>query len=136
MNAYSWLQLILYIVVLLLLAWPLGIYMARVYQGERTFLDWLFRPIERFIYRLAGVHTDETNWKTYALAMMLFNDLGLLVVYILQRVQGWLPPQPAEGWVQSRRTLPGTPPSASPPTPTGRATAGSDDELPDPDGGA
>ncbi len=94
MNAYSWLQLILYIVVLLLLAWPLGVYMARIYQGERTFLDWLFRPVERFIYRLAGVHTEDTNWKTYALAMMVFNVLGLLVVYVLQRVQGSLPLNP------------------------------------------
>jgi K+-transporting ATPase ATPase A chain len=94
MNIYSWLQLILYIVVLLLLAWPLGVYMARVYQGERTFLDPLFRPIEQLIYRAAGVHTDETNWKTYALAMMLFNLLGLLVVYALQRLQGSLPLNP------------------------------------------
>jgi K+-transporting ATPase ATPase A chain len=94
MNNYSWMQLILYIVVLLLLAWPLGIYMARVYQGEHTFLDPLFRPIERLIYRAAGVHTDETNWKTYALAMMLFNVLGLLVVYVLQRLQGSLPLNP------------------------------------------
>jgi K+-transporting ATPase ATPase A chain len=94
MNVYSWLQLILYIVVLLLLAWPLGIYMSHVYQGERTFFDPLFRPIERLIYRMAGVHTDDTNWKTYAIAMMLFNMLGLLVVYALQRLQGWLPLNP------------------------------------------
>jgi K+-transporting ATPase ATPase A chain len=94
MNIYSWLQLILYMVVLLVLAWPLGVYMARVYQGERTFLDPVFRPVERLIYRMAGVHTDETNWKTYALAMMLFNILGLLVIYILQRLQGWLPLNP------------------------------------------
>jgi K+-transporting ATPase ATPase A chain len=94
MNVYSWLQLILYMVALLVLAWPLGVYMARIYQGERTFLDPLFRPIERLIYRIAGVHTDDTNWKTYAIAMMLFNILGLLVVYILQRLQGWLPLNP------------------------------------------
>ena len=95
MNVYSWLQLILYMVVLLVLAWPLGVYMARVYQGERTFLDPLFRPIERLIYRMAGVQTsDETNWKTYALAMMLFNMLGLLVVYVLQRLQSSLPLNP------------------------------------------
>ena len=94
MNIYSWLQLILYMVVLLVLAWPLGVYMARVYQGERTFLDPVFRPIERLIYRMAGVHTDDTNWKTYAISMMLFNMLGLLVVYVLQRLQGWLPLNP------------------------------------------
>ena len=94
MIIYSWLQLILYMVVLLVLAWPLGVYMARVYQGERTFLDPVFRPIERLIYRMAGVHTDDTNWKTYAISMMLFNMLGLLVVYVLQRLQGWLPLNP------------------------------------------
>ena len=94
MNIYSWLQLILYIVVLLVFAWPLGVYMARVYQDQRTFLDPVFRPIERLIYRAAGVHTDETNWKTYALAMMLFNIVGLLVVYALQRLQGSLPLNP------------------------------------------
>src|SRR5512147_1733512 len=94
MNVYSWVQLILYMVVLLVLAWPLGVYMARVYQGQRTFLDPLIRPIERLIYRAAGVHPDETNWKTYALAMMVFNILGLLVVYALQRLQGSLPLNP------------------------------------------
>jgi K+-transporting ATPase ATPase A chain len=95
MNVYSWLQLILYIVVLLVLAWPVGVYMARVYQGERTIFDPLFRPIERLIYRAAGVQApDETNWKTYAIAMMLFNMLGLLVVYVLQRLQSSLPLNP------------------------------------------
>jgi len=94
LNIYSWLQLILYMVVLLALAWPLGVYMAHVYQGKRMFLDPIFRPIERLIYRLAGVRADETNWKTYALAMMLFNMLGLLLVYALQRLQGLLPLNP------------------------------------------
>jgi len=94
MNIYSWLQMILYIVVLLVLACPLGVYMARVYQGQRTFLDPVLHPIERIIYRAAGVHTDETNWKTYAFAMMLFNIVGLLVVYALQRLQGSLPLNP------------------------------------------
>ena len=55
MNIYSWLQLIFYLVVLLALAKPLGSFMARVYQGERTFLDPVLRPVERLIYRLSGV---------------------------------------------------------------------------------
>ena len=74
MNLYSWLQLIFYLVVLLALAKPLGSFMARVYQGERTFLDPVLGPVERLIYRLSGVKPDEDmNWKTYAIAMMVFN---------------------------------------------------------------
>jgi K+-transporting ATPase ATPase A chain len=96
MNAFSWLQLIFYLVVLLLLAKPLGSFMARVYQGERTFLDPILGPIERLIYRLSGVKADEDmNWKTYAVAMMVFNTLGLLAVYAIQRLQTFLPLNPA-----------------------------------------
>jgi potassium-transporting ATPase potassium-binding subunit len=95
MNFYSWIQLIFYIVVLLLLAKPLGAYMARVYQGERTFLDPILGPVERLIYRLAGVKADEDmDWKVYAIAMLLFNGLGLLTVYVLQRLQAFLPLNP------------------------------------------
>ncbi|MBI5354757.1 MAG: potassium-transporting ATPase subunit KdpA [Chloroflexi bacterium] len=95
MNLYSWFQLIFYIVVLLLLAKPLGSFMAKVYQGERTFLDRVLVPVERFIYRLSGVKPDEDmNWKTYAVAVMLFNVFGLLLVYALQRLQAVLPLNP------------------------------------------
>ena len=95
MNLCSWFQLIFYMVILLLLAKPLGSFMAKVYQGERTFLDRVLGPVERFIYRLSGVKADEEmNWKTYAVAAMLFNFLGLLVVYGLQRFQAALPLNP------------------------------------------
>ena len=95
MNIFSWLQLIFYMVVLIALAKPIGLYMARVYQGEKTFLDPLLRPLEKWIYRLSDVHPDEDmNWKVYALAMMLFNGLGLLAVYAFQRLQGYLPLNP------------------------------------------
>jgi len=95
MNIYSWLQLAFYLVVLLALAKPLGGFMARVYQGERTFLEPVLRPVERLLYRLSGVRPDEEmNWKVYAIAMLLFNGLGLLVVYALQRLQGFLPLNP------------------------------------------
>jgi K+-transporting ATPase ATPase A chain len=88
MNIYSWIQLILYVVVLLLLVKPLGSYMAKVYQGGHTFLDRVLGPVERFIYRLSGVRSNEDmNWKTYAIAVMLFNVLGLIAVYLLQRLQ-------------------------------------------------
>jgi K+-transporting ATPase ATPase A chain len=95
MNLYSLLQLVLYVVVLLLLAKPLGSFMAKVYQGERTFLDPILHPGERLIYRISGVKADEEmSWKTYAIAAMLFNALGLLVLYALQRFQAVLPLNP------------------------------------------
>ena len=95
MNIFSWLQLILYMVVLLAFAKPLGTYMTKVYQGEHTFLDPVLRPLERLIYRSAGVKSeDEMGWKTYALAMILFNVLGLIAVYAIQRLQGMLPLNP------------------------------------------
>jgi K+-transporting ATPase ATPase A chain len=95
MTLFSWIQLILYIAVLLLLAKPLGAFMVRVYEGERTFLSPILQPVERLIYRLIGASPEaEMNWKTYAVAMLLFNMFGLLAVYLLQRLQGFLPLNP------------------------------------------
>jgi K+-transporting ATPase ATPase A chain len=95
MTIASWAQLILYLVVLLALAKPLGTFMAHVYQGERTVLDPILGPVERLIYRVSGIRPDdEMSWKTYALALMLFNLIGLLAVYALQRLQGVLPLNP------------------------------------------
>jgi len=95
MTIFSWLQLILYLVLLLALVKPLGTFMAHVYQGERTFLDPVLRPLERLIYRVSGVRADEEmSWRTYAVTMMLFNVLGLIAVYGLQRIQHLLPANP------------------------------------------
>jgi K+-transporting ATPase ATPase A chain len=95
MNFYSWIQLAFYFTVLILLVKPLGSYMARVYQGKPVFLDRVLVPVERFIYRLAGVDPNtEMDWKLYALSMLLFNAIGLVFVYILQRIQGSLPLNP------------------------------------------
>ncbi|MBE0672617.1 MAG: potassium-transporting ATPase subunit KdpA [Anaerolineales bacterium] len=91
----TWLQLIFYFGTLLLLTKPIGAYMAKVYQGERLFLDPVLGPVERFLYRLSGIDPrSEMTWKTYAIAMLLFNILGLIVVYLLQRLQGILPLNP------------------------------------------
>jgi len=88
-------QLILYVVVLLALAKPLGAYMARVYEGWPFGLDRILGPVERLIYRLSGVRPDEEmDWKDYAIAMLVFNLAGLLAVYALQRLQGILPWNP------------------------------------------
>ncbi len=95
MSASGLAQIVLYLVVLLLLVKPLGGYMARTYEGQPTLLSRLLGPLERLIYRAIGVRAeDEMNWKTYALAMLLFNGTGLVVVYVLQRVQGSLPLNP------------------------------------------
>ncbi|MBI5296464.1 MAG: potassium-transporting ATPase subunit KdpA [Chloroflexi bacterium] len=95
MNLYGWLQIILYLVVLLALVKPLGTFMAKVYQGERTFLEPVLGPVERFMYRLSGVNPGEDmSWKTYAVAVILFNAFGLLAVYLLQRFQAVLPFNP------------------------------------------
>jgi K+-transporting ATPase ATPase A chain len=89
------LQIVFYLAMLVLLAKPLGIFMARVFQRERTFLDPILGPVERFIYRLAKINSDEEmDWKANAVAMLLFNIIGLFVVYALQRFQNLLPLNP------------------------------------------
>jgi K+-transporting ATPase ATPase A chain len=86
----------IYLAVLLLAAWPLGLFMARVYQGERTFLHPVLGWMERLTYRLSGVDpAREMRWTQYAVAALLFNLVGLFVVYALQRLQGLLPLNPA-----------------------------------------
>ncbi|MFZ1471531.1 MAG: potassium-transporting ATPase subunit KdpA [Anaerolineae bacterium] len=95
MSTLDWLLPVVYLVVLLLLVKPLGGFMARVYGGQRTFLHPVLAPVERISYRAAAVNPDaEMTWKTYAVAMLVFNLLGLLVVYLLQRLQGILPFNP------------------------------------------
>ena len=84
-----------YLVVIVGLGYPLGLYMARLYDGTSPVLGW-FAPLERLLYRAAGVREDEDMpWPRYALAVLLFNVLGALVVYALQRAQGSLPLNPA-----------------------------------------
>ncbi len=88
-------QLAFYVVVLLVLAKPLGAYMARVFEGRPLALDRALGWLEHLIYRAGGIRrTEEMGWKTYALAMLAFNFLGLLAVYFLQRAQGILPLNP------------------------------------------
>ena len=95
MTLNGYLQIGFYLVVLLALAKPLGGFMARVYMGQPTILDRVLGPLERLIYRLCGVRvTHEMGWKTYTIAMLLFNLVGFLAVYALQRLQGILPLNP------------------------------------------
>jgi len=95
MTTNAIVQLVFYVVALLVLAKPLGAYMARVYEGRRLALDGAFGWLERLIYRAGGIRArEEMGWKTYAVAMLAFNFLGLLAVYFLQRAQGVLPLNP------------------------------------------
>ncbi len=88
-------QVIIFLSILILSAKPLGIYIARVFENKPVFLNKWFLPIERLIYRLGGVNPEEEmTWKTYAFAMMAFNIIGLLTVYLLQRFQQFLPLNP------------------------------------------
>ena len=95
MTSQGLLQIALYLVVLILLVRPLGAYMACVYEGRRTFLSPVLGRLEQLIYRVSGVDEKrETDWKGYALGLMLFNILGFVFVYLLQRLQGVLPFNP------------------------------------------
>ncbi|HEY7063797.1 MAG TPA: potassium-transporting ATPase subunit KdpA [Chloroflexota bacterium] len=89
------LEIVLYVGVLLALTKPMGTYMARVYQGERTWLDPVLGPVERLLYRACGVNPAvEQGWKTYTAAMLLFNLAGLLLLFLLERTQAFLPFNP------------------------------------------
>jgi K+-transporting ATPase ATPase A chain len=96
MTGNGWAQIALYFVVLTALVVPLGRFMARVFEGERTFLSPIFRPVETVLYRAAGVdERREQHWLTYTVAMLVFNVAGFLLVYALQRFQAVLPLNPA-----------------------------------------
>ena len=95
MNTSAWMEIGLFFVVLIGLVKPLGWYMARVYAGQPCGLDRAIGPVERLLYRLSGVRQDEEmKWTTYAFATLVFNALGVVVVYLLQRTQDWLPMNP------------------------------------------
>ena len=89
------LQIAFYLVLLTLLAKPLGIYMTKVYAGEKTFLSFLFKPVERFFYWICRVDPEqEMNWKQYGVAMLMFSLVSTIAVYGIQRLQYFLPLNP------------------------------------------
>ena len=95
MSASDITQLLIYLIVITACSIPLGLFMASVYEGKRTFLSATIEPLEKFTYRLCTVDSGaEMNWKNYALSMLLFNTMGLLAVYALQRLQQFLPLNP------------------------------------------
>ncbi len=95
MSANGWLQFAIFSAILLASVRPVGIYLARVLEGERTWLDPVLRPIERLIYKLCGIHADkEMNWREYAYSVLGISAVSLVVTYGFQRLQLWLPWNP------------------------------------------
>jgi K+-transporting ATPase ATPase A chain len=97
MTAIGWIQIILFCAIIVALTKPLGLYMTRVFNGERTFLSPVLRPVEAGLYWIGGVdERREQHWLTYTVAMLLFHVGGFLIIYGLMRLQAMLPFNPAE----------------------------------------
>ena len=97
MTINGWLQILLFLAVVLAVTKPMGIFMTHVFRGERTFLHPVLRPVEKLIYRLTGVKEErEMRWTEYAAAMLLFSLVSMLLLYLIQRLQGVLPFNPQQ----------------------------------------
>ena len=95
MTINGWLQIAFFLLLILAVTKPLGVFMARVFSGEKTFMDPVLRPIERLVYRTTGVdEKHEMAWTEYAVTMLLFSLVSMLLLYLIQRVQGFLPFNP------------------------------------------
>jgi potassium-transporting ATPase potassium-binding subunit len=95
MTINGWIQILLFLAVVLAVTKPFGIFMAHVFVGERTFLHPVLRPLERLIYKLTGVKEEkEMRWTEYAAALLLFSLVSMLVLFLIQRLQGLLPLNP------------------------------------------
>jgi potassium-transporting ATPase potassium-binding subunit len=95
MTANGWLQIFLFLLLVFLVTKPLGIFMTRVFNREKTFMDPVMRPIERLVYRVTRVDENhEMRWTEYAISMLLFSLVSMVVLYGLERLQGYLPFNP------------------------------------------
>jgi potassium-transporting ATPase potassium-binding subunit len=95
MTTNGWIQIGVFLALILAITKPLGVFMAKVFSGERTFLDPIARPIERLLYRVTGVDEEyEMRWTEYAATMLLFSGVSMLLLYLIERVQQWLPLNP------------------------------------------
>jgi len=95
MTTNGWMQIIVFLALILAITKPLGVFMARVFSRERTFLDPVLRPVEHLLYRVTGVDENhEMRWTEYAFAMLLFSGASLLLLYLIERVQQFLPWNP------------------------------------------
>jgi len=95
MTGFGWFQIFLFCVALLAVTKPMGVYLYRVFERKSTFLDFALRPIERLIYRLCGIdETKEMRWLQYGAGMLLFSGVSLVLLYLFERIQLWLPWNP------------------------------------------
>ena len=95
MTTNGWMQIIVFLALILAITKPLGVFMARVFSRERTFLDPVLRPVEHLLYRVTGVDENhEMRWTEYAFAMLLFSGASMLLLYLIERVQQFLPWNP------------------------------------------
>jgi len=95
MTANGWLQIGLFVTVVFLLTKPLGIFLFRVFERKRTILDFVLRPIEKLIYRVVGVdERKEMPWTEYGITMLLFSTVSMILLYLMERFQHWLPLNP------------------------------------------
>jgi K+-transporting ATPase ATPase A chain len=95
MTANGWFQIAFFLVAILLVTKPLGIFITRVFGREKTFLDPVLRPVERLVYRMTGVDEQhEMRWTEYAISMLLFSGVSMALLYLIQRTQHWLPLNP------------------------------------------
>ncbi|HEY6802344.1 MAG TPA: potassium-transporting ATPase subunit KdpA [Pyrinomonadaceae bacterium] len=95
MTINGWLQILVFIAIIVAIAKPVGIFMTQVFEGQRTFMHPVLRPVERVLYRLTGVDEKrEMHWTEYAAAMLLYSLVSLLLLYVIQRLQGYLPLNP------------------------------------------
>src|SRR5690242_16176763 len=95
MTINGWLQILFFLVLVFLATKPMGVFMTRVFNREKTFMDPVLRPIERLLYRVTGVDEDhEMRWTEYAISMLLFSLVSMIVLYLMERRQGYLPFNP------------------------------------------
>ena len=95
MTINGWLQILFFLVLVFLVTKPMGVFMARVFNRERTFMDPVLRPIERLLYRVTGVDEDhEMRWTEYAISMLLFSLVSMILLYLMERLQAYLPFNP------------------------------------------
>jgi potassium-transporting ATPase potassium-binding subunit len=95
MTVNGWLQILVFLALIFVVTKPMGVFMARVFNREKTFMDPVLRPVERLLYRVTGVDEDhEMRWTEYAIAMLLFSVVSMIVLYFIQRLQGFLPFNP------------------------------------------
>src|ERR1700760_2615810 len=95
MTANGWFQILLFLLLVFLVTKPMGIFMTRVFNREKTFMDPVLRPLERLLYRVTGVDENyEMRWTEYAIAMLLFSVVSMIVLYLMQRLQAYLPFNP------------------------------------------